>query len=245
MKTLILSETESDRFKRRVYRAETHTATLDSRLIQSIKSLEDAIIIVRSPAGAGTQGQLTALGIASTYADTLIYYHLEPGSLSLNAPSDCGGITNITSSDAQEVAEIASTAFSGYRSHYAASPQLFPSKEVDAGYAQWANNLSQATGAFGNNYNLISRDDNGRPLGFIACTSHSDGSVEIILNAVTTLAQGAGVYASLLERIVYAASIEGKRLIVSTQVTNFRVQRAWIKQGFLPFQAMETLHVVC
>jgi GNAT superfamily N-acetyltransferase len=58
-------------------------------------------------------------------------------------------------------------------------------------------------------------------------------------------AQGRGRYAVLLAACAAEAHRRGlSRLIISTQVHNVRVQRAWARLGLRPFAAIETVHAV-
>jgi GNAT superfamily N-acetyltransferase len=61
---------------------------------------------------------------------------------------------------------------------------------------------------------------------------------------VAPAVQHCDVYHRLLRSAMSRAKKNGAgRLIVSTQVTNYRVQRSWVRAGFEPYQAYCNYHV--
>jgi GNAT superfamily N-acetyltransferase len=66
---------------------------------------------------------------------------------------------------------------------------------------------------------------------------------EIVLNAVGPGAQRSGVYQALLQNYLKLASARGDReAMISTQLQNYHVRRAWTRAGFHLFRSYHTLH---
>jgi ribosomal protein S18 acetylase RimI-like enzyme len=71
-----------------------------------------------------------------------------------------------------------------------------------------------------------------------------DDSTEILLAGVIPEARRRGIYSELLQGIMGEEARSGISLIrISTQSGNIGVMRAWAKLGFLPYMALNTLHV--
>src|SRR5690606_16625774 len=128
--------------------------------------------------------------------------------------------------------------FESYPNHYAVNP-LFAADRAAAGYIEWA--LSRIGDDEG--HVLVLRSDE-KPIGVATLVDLGD-VLEIELAGLIASAQGRGAYGVLLEGCVREAAQLGRtRVIISTQVDNVRVQRAWIRAGFKPFAAVETVHLV-
>ena len=128
------------------------------------------------------------------------------------------------------VSSISRNAFLDYVGHYHADPRLSNSAATEA-YVEWAENLVKGSC----NDNPVWIAVSGEHIvGFLALKKNSQDEDEIILNAVEPEKQGRGVYAALLNNaICQSASRRRHRIIISTQINNYRVQRVWAKYGFL------------
>lgn len=170
--------------------------------------------------------------------DTLVYYRRE---LSLDESTAEGSVAVVAGS-AENVAAcagIAARAFSGYLGHYHADPRLDPAA-ADAVYVDWVSRLlsSPAEGQI-----ALCAVPDGRTSGFLIGARRGEAGSEIVLNAVDPAAQGQGCYGALLRRYLHDASVRGDReVIISTQLQNYRVQRAWRREGFDLFRSFHTLH---
>ncbi|MFN2320869.1 MAG: GNAT family N-acetyltransferase, partial [Dermatophilaceae bacterium] len=149
----------------------------------------------------------------------------------------------VRSSEASEDAEdavstVVGESFRAYGSHYSANPRLDPSDAL-AGYVEWAVSAYRTDPG---NVVLAMRD--GRPVG-VATLTRSGSDLEIELAGLTPAAQGRGLYGRLLTAVGRVGVEEGlDRVIISTQVHNTRVQRAWIRAGMKPFAAVATVHAM-
>ena len=85
--------------------------------------------------------------------------------------------------------------------------------------------------------------DDGGVAGF-ATLRQRPAEVEGVLFAVAERARGVGVYrAFLVQTLRFARSVSARRVLVSTQISNLPVQRAWVRLGFLPVEALYTFHL--
>lgn len=241
----LLSPAESRRFGLPIYRVSTQTATLSHDLIDGLDSLAHGMVVLRTPAGSQTQSQLQKVGVHSRYADTIVYYDRNPSPLAnTNLQAEQTTIRTATQQDATQAAAVATAAFSLYRSHYSASPHVFPEDQVRAGYAEWATSLLLASLTAENSPCYVSVDRGSNEVnGFIATQLRTDGKLDIVLNAVSPHAQGKGTYTSLLRSVADDAAHADIPLTVSTQAWNLKVQRVWVRAGFLPGSAHETFHI--
>ncbi len=81
----------------------------------------------------------------------------------------------------------------------------------------------------------------GKPVGFIT-VRNTEYALEIVLNAVEKGFRGSGIYTDLcMEAMKH--STRNKLITVSTQHSNFSVQRIWTKLGFEPFYSFSLLHL--
>jgi ribosomal protein S18 acetylase RimI-like enzyme len=169
--------------------------------------------------------------------DTLVYYERGLADLREPTPSPAGElIRRATPQDAAAVADVAHEAFKGYYGHYHADPRLSP-EAADAAYTEWAE-LSIARTGEGTPALVV--EHSGRLVAFL--TTRLDVS-EIVLNAVRPEAQGGGIYGRLIDRSLLILRDAGcGRAVVSTQINNIAVQRAWCNRGFRLARSLYTLH---
>jgi ribosomal protein S18 acetylase RimI-like enzyme len=138
------------------------------------------------------------------------------------------------------VRQIVRASFLDYGNHYTANPLLERSATL-AGYEDWAvRSLRETPG------NVLVMTDLGAPIGLATLESGADGShLEILLAGLVPAAQGRRLYGSLLDGCARVAAARGaRRMVISTQVHNVRVQRAWARHGLRPFAAIETVHLI-
>jgi ribosomal protein S18 acetylase RimI-like enzyme len=138
------------------------------------------------------------------------------------------------------VREVVRSSFRDYGNHYTANPLLDPAAAL-AGYEDWAvRSLRSDPG------NVLVMMEGGAPIGMATLEPGADGNhCEILLAGLVPAAQGRRLYDGLLEGCERAAAARGAtRIVISTQVHNVRVQRAWARHGLRPFAAIETVHLV-
>lgn len=231
---------DTRRFGVRVCRCRVDHGTA-ALLADAIRRSAADITIVRSEAGTSAfVWELAQAGFHVVHAGVLVYYRTQLREIDDVA---CGRsalpIDVASGDDADAVAGIAEQAFSGFRSHYGASP-IFRPPDVLAGYQEWARHCALD----GQHVVLVARNEHGL-VGFLAYKPDADGSsAEIVLNAVLPSSFNQGIYTALIrsamQRLVRAGC---RNLRVSTQVHNYAVQKVWAREGFHLYLALDTFHV--
>lgn len=141
--------------------------------------------------------------------------------------------------DTKPVGRIAGQAFKDYLGHFHADPKL-DSNAADAVYVDWA--MSCVANQSETAPILVAVSDQ-KVVGFIASRFIDHDHADITLNAVDPAFQGQGVYNALLHHMCQLCSnADHTRIIISTQVNNYRVQRVWVRLGFSPYRALTTFH---
>lgn len=239
------SPVETARFGCSIERVTIGPGPVDvDRLLAVIQDLSADVLVVRYDAArlelAGTLARspraLVPAG-ALTYWDKAVSVDERP------APSNL----EVRSADALDlktvsvlVQEIVRASFRDYGNHYTANPLLDRSAAL-AGYEDWAvRSLTSDPG------NVLVMMDRGEPIGLATLEPGADaGHLEILLAGLVPAAQGRRLYGALLHACESLAAARGAhRLIISTQIHNVRVQRAWARHGLRPFAAIETVHLI-
>lgn len=241
------SELDCARFGLEVYRSQQAILPLDVKgTIASMVRMGVDILILRVEAGElRTPQSLTSDAYEVIYADSIVYYSIKlplHKDHSVQEKQDLVFIRPAETTDCEGVELVALDSFTDYRSHYAASPSLFDPNSVVAGYAQWATDhirhMSRARPAF-------VATKNAKVVGFLTCATNPSGkSLEVLLNAVSSTQRRQGIYSRLLHAaLAHAQRIGCQELLISTQLSNIAVQRAWTRLGLSITNAMDTYHV--
>lgn len=174
--------------------------------------------------------------------DCLVHYALELDGYKFSAGqhfNDKIAVRPATFSDSAAAAAISRRAFKDYIGHFHADPRLDKTQATEV-YAQWAENC--ISDPSGETLVLVAELDT-ELAGFLAIKTLGANNMDIRLNAVSPKAQGQGCYKALLQAAIRYASNQGsKRLFISTQINNYRVQRIWSLFGFFPVESFFTLH---
>jgi ribosomal protein S18 acetylase RimI-like enzyme len=137
--------------------------------------------------------------------------------------------------DDEAIRNVALKAFDSYSSHYSANPQIDKCKILD-GYVDWASRqLIDAS--------VVLVHESQQINGFLTLKIEN-GVAEIVLNAVDPTVQNQGIYQCLIKSAFhYAFANDCEKIVTSTQSTNYKVMRAWVKNGFAIFLSLNTVHV--
>jgi len=169
--------------------------------------------------------------------DCLVYYECPTEYLEGMKPATIE-IREATAEDAVAVAEVARLCFSDYFSHYHADARLDRVKVSEA-YIDWA----QRSCADQEVPSCVLSIVGGAISGFIALRQNSPTEGEGVLNAVQPCFAGTGIYGQLITRSKQWCRDNGmKRMIISTQIDNLKVQRTWSNRGFRLYKSYYTLH---
>lgn len=234
---LSASPFDSKRFGINVIRGTIEGHLEQGQAVSEIDQAPAELVIFRVPAGETlVPSSLARMGHTIIHADTLVYYGMDLEKMtSLESPAN---VRQATAEDGEAISLIARNSFAGYRSHYSANPLLSP-QLVHAGYVEWALSrldIQQLASTW------VAEFDS-EVAGFATCDVQSD-RVEIVLNAVHPNFERRGLYAALLRKIIrHYADRSVRRLIISTQIWNYTVQRQWTKAGLQLFKAYDTYHL--
>jgi GNAT superfamily N-acetyltransferase len=170
--------------------------------------------------------------------DCLVYYECSTENLPPVQPSALV-VRKATVADAQAIAETARLCFSDYSSHYHADARLERVKVSEA-YVDWAERCCTDRAAASCVFVPIVGE---AIAGFIALRQNSPTEGEGVLNAVHPRFAGAGIYGQLISRGKQWCCDNGmKRMVISTQLDNLKVQRTWTNRGFYLCKSYYTLH---
>lgn len=227
---------DSARFGIQVERAScTGNVQVADVLAQVSQSSAD-LIILRTDAGrSDIATALQQQGEFVIHADTLVYHGMP---LQAGAGRMADNVRRATTADRDAIARIADAAFQAYRSHYSSNP-LLPQDLVHAGYVEWAQSRLGDT----DDSSTWVVCDGDAVAGFATCDRQGD-TVDIVLNAVHPAFERRGHYGTLLGHVIAHASAQSlQRLIISTQVWNYGVQRQWARAGLRLYSALDTYHL--
>lgn len=225
------SDVDSARFGVPIARAYAASATDVSAIASDARASGVAMVIVRSPAGDLSVAQALE-DAGGRLCDTLVHYERP---LDRPIPEQPRPVRPAGPGDLDEISAIAAAAFAGYQGHYHADPRL-DRAAADAGYVDWARrSIAEA--------DVLVIEDAGAIAGFLTMEPIEDGT-EIVLNAVRPEAQGQGLYPALvIGALRRSADLKAARCVVSTQISNLRAQKVWIRVGFEPTHAVYTFHL--
>ncbi len=173
--------------------------------------------------------------------DTLVYYrHKNLGDTPVVADPDGIAVRPVEPGEETLVRSIAQQSFQGYTGHYHADPRLNP-KDCDEAYRDWAVRSCELREE-GRSEVLVAASSEGL-LGFATLRMDAPDEGEGVLFCVAPAAQGQGIYRLFMIRGMEWSRAHGARtMIVSTQVTNLAVQKAWVRLGFEPCGFSYTFH---
>lgn len=234
----MLSEVESRRFGRRVSR--NTFESIDSQAVRAIQQARPDLAIVRFPSSELAHvHRLAMFGASPIVADTLVYYGCELAS-TIPRPlrNTALEFRRADSSRTDDLRGLVNLIFRDYRNHYVSNPTL-DHEAILAGYVEWGLSF------------VSSRDRgvawivylNDRPVAFANCSS--DGDVfEGVLYGVHPEFAGQGIYGDLIAFTqAHAKEQQFRRMVVSTQIDNLAVQKAWVRQGFFLERPLNTVHL--
>jgi RimJ/RimL family protein N-acetyltransferase len=217
-------------------------------LTEVLANAPEDILIVRWPTHLlGLGAAAAAAGRLVIPADTLTYWEVPAGHIGATASAaqlakglQCEAATDYRGDPRAAIAEIVRDSFRSYGNHYLANPALSPELALE-GYVEWAlRSLEQEP------ENVLLLTDEDRAVGMATVAEDSTGNdLEVLLAGIATDHQARGLYAHLFAAIDRSAVERScRRVIISTQVHNVKVQRAWARLGLKPFAAISTVHAV-
>jgi len=229
---LLFSLEESKRFNKRVFRGKMND--IDEKLI--FKDLIDNsvdIAIIRVPVESiHNLYRLENLNIPYLVADTLVYYNVRLSDYPINP---------IVNKDIADLATLVSEIFQEYHNHYFSNPFL-NRNDIIEGYIEWAKNYIRTIQEDKTVF-LIKKQNNY--IAFLTCSiSFEKSEGEGVLYGVLSSESGNKIYSDMIRYTQkYMKNLGIKKMIVSTQVHNYAVQKVWMREGFSMYSSCNTIHV--
>ncbi len=236
------SDIDSRRFGLNIYRA-TLPEIREGELFEQLVSNKVDVAILRFPTSQQHEiSRLDRLGIPYIISDTLVYYSSDlkaSGTTSARNPElvfEPAGVN-----EHELLNSLVTEIFDGYRNHYSSNPFLSKVDVLD-GYCEWARGYCRS-GREGR-WAWIVRDS-GVPVAFLTCSEAEGGEeAEVVLNGVLPAVARRGIYGDMISFVQRFFARRGvPRLLISTQVQNVVVQKAWIRLGFKPTHSYLTTHL--
>jgi GNAT superfamily N-acetyltransferase len=232
-----LSALDTERWQAVTAKASDVTAAVLPRVLKFCSENAVRLLIARCPAAdlAAAQAMERA---GFQLMDSLVYYSRN---LAGSLPDDASAlrIRAHAAGDEAGVRRVASQAFAGYLGHYHADPRL-DRRQCDEAYVDWAHRSCASREVADE---VLVGESDGQIMAFATLRLNSAEEGEGVLFGVAPQAQGRGVYRSLMLAGMRWCHTNGRaRMVVSTQVTNFAVQKVWARLGFEPSNACHTFH---
>jgi ribosomal protein S18 acetylase RimI-like enzyme len=179
-------------------------------------------------------------GCGGRLMDALVYFQRDLVRYPIPGEPPLVSVRVAGAGDAEAVCRVAAEGFRGYGGHYHADRRL-DRAACDETYADWARRSclhAEVAEA------VLVAEVEGRVAGFLTLRSNGPDEAEIVLNAVLPAFQRGGIYRCLVvEAMRWSRQRGAARLVISTQLTNVPVQKAWVRLGFEPSRAYYTFHV--
>jgi predicted acetyltransferase len=242
MKQVLFSDVDSQRFGINVFRATLNEVDIEN-LKEQINADAIDLIILRLPSASKNQhSELHQLGFQVIHADTLVYYFCTLNN-EVTALRNELSFDVISEENNLVLNEIVPVIFKDYTSHYASNPMLDKEKTAE-GYIEWAK--SYVTTANPNRISWLVKNGS-EIIGFATCSFNQEkNECEGVLYGVMPEASGKGVYTDIIRFTQsYFKNLGFKTMWVSTQIQNYSVQKAWIKESFQLKKAFDTYHIIC
>jgi GNAT superfamily N-acetyltransferase len=143
-----------------------------------------------------------------------------------------------TAQEKATVARLIPVIFEGYRNHYSANTSL-RHHDITDGYSEWALSRVDTSESF-----VMLLRQHTLDIG-VATVAMRRSDAEVELAGIHPEHREKGHYATLMRGVEAQAHLRGaQRLVISTQASNIRVQRAWARLGFVPCFAVDTVHLM-
>jgi len=236
--SIAISAADTDRFGL-VYVRANHVAKSDiAGMLAYCREHRAGVCVARCD--AGDFAAMEALEDESfRLKDTLVYYEATLDPSAIPAPRLAVPVRAVKAGEGDAVGALARAAFTDYFSHYHADPRLDRGK-VDDAFVDWARR-SCADKSVADE--VFVADDGGTLGGFATLRFNDATEGEGVLFGVHPNYQGKGIYRDFMITGMRWCLEHGRgRMIVSTQINNYTVQRAWVRLGFRHYRSFYTLH---
>jgi GNAT superfamily N-acetyltransferase len=236
--TIAISEPDSANFGFTFIRANAVTGADIPAALDFSRRHGARVLMVRCD--TGDIGATRALeGEGFRLVDTLLFSRAELEKLGIPGRRLAFPIRYFCSSDTEQIADVAAVLYKDYFGHYHVDP-LFDRAKVCEGYVDWARRscLDKSVAA-----EIFVAHDGERICGFVTMRLNDVEDGEMVVGGVHPDYAGRGIYRDfLITGLEWCIAQHRIRMIVSTQVNNYAVQRAWAELGFKQYRSQYTFH---
>ncbi len=240
MKPIDFSPLESNRFNLNIYRGQ-----IDEFNVEELKSIIfsnqiDILMVRMHSSSKPAHYELTTLGFNCLHADSLVYYSANLTSHAISAIKNDLTFEIITEANSGPMKEMIPEIFKDYQNHYFSNPFLDKEK-ITAGYLEFALSHTRLT----NNKISWYVKKNDIIAGFATCSFSKETKECVgVLYGIMPGFSGQKIYSDMMRFTQsYFSNLGLKRMIVSTQLQNYAVQRNWVREGFSLVDSYETYHI--
>lgn len=237
-KSVCLSSLDEERFGIRTARAPHVTLKSLPSVLTFCLTNDVHLLIARCDASELRIAQaMEAEGFS--LMDTLLYYACDLTGLDITQDNTDITARPISAGEEGKVELVAAKCFRDYLGHYHADARLDRSKCDDV-YVSWAVRSCVSREVADE---VLVAERSGEIVGFGVVRLNSKEEGEGVLFGVDPAVQRQGICRSLLIRsLQWCASRGTSRMVYSTQLANFNVQRVLTRVGFEPSHAYYTFH---
>lgn len=237
---IFYSEVDSNRFNLTVYRANISDINV-KEILELINTFNIDLLILRiSVEKKEVHYLINEIGHKTIHADTLVYYYIELNNHIVKDLKNKLEFEIINEVNIHILDEIVPIIFNNYRNHYFSNPSLNKDK-IKEGYIEWAKSFACQNVA---RISWLVKKDN-EYIGFATCSYEvTKKECEGVLYGVHPAYSGSGIYTDIIRFTQnHFKKNNFHTMKVSTQIQNFAVQKAWVKEGFFLKKAFDTYHV--
>jgi GNAT superfamily N-acetyltransferase len=236
--TIAISEPDSKTFGFICVRANHVTRAHIPEILEFSRQHQARVLITRSDTSDhATTHALEDAGYR--LADTLVYSKAEHKGRTLPERRLALPIRPFRPSDSAQIVEVGRVLFANYFGHYHADPMFDRAKVLEA-YVDWVRR-SCANRAVAEE--IFVADHQGRIAGFVTMRLNDSQESEMVVGGVHPDYRGKSLYRDfLITGIEWSIKKGCARLVYSTQINNYTVQRAWVDVGLQPYQSFYTFH---
>ena len=239
---LAYSKVDSDRFGLSVHRGVSEDFNLVG-LNQYIADNKPELLILRYAAETIEKHYLlNSIGYSLLFTDALVYYEMSLSKLVPKPLRNELAFVEIGDKQLTLLKEIVPVIFKDYKNHYFSNPVL-NKENILAGYIEWASDYVNSQQPDRKSW-LVYKED--VLIGFATCAMYAhNNSCEGVLYGVHPDYAGGGVYTDIIRFSQnYFKEAGYEKMMVSTQIQNYAVQKVWQKEGFLISKAYYTYHLM-
>lgn len=235
------SKLDSERFNMEIHRAVVTSVEVKEISKYLIENEVDILIIRLDAANKNEHSKLASLGMPYLHCDTLVYYECKLENHKVEGLRNHLVFEKVEASNSHKLEKMVPIIFNDYTNHYTSNPKLDKAKILE-GYKEWA--LNHCT-PDDDRISWIVLNENGTEVGFATCSYNSQERIcEGVLYGILPDKSGGGVYGDMIRFTQnYFKERNYVRMVVSTQVQNYAVQKVWAREGFYMFKAWDTYHI--